>query len=40
MCGATSFQTVLRLPALLDGLEPMLAAEVDGDPATAVEQPG
>ena len=36
---ATSFQTVLSLPSLIDGLVPMLAAAVDGDPATAVEQP-
>jgi iron complex transport system substrate-binding protein len=36
---ATSFQTVLSLPSLLDGLVPMLAAAVDGDPATEVEQP-
>lgn len=34
--GATSFVTVLSLPYLLDGLVPMLAAAVDGDPATAV----
>jgi len=33
---ATSFQTVLSLPILLDGLVPMLAAAVDGDPATPV----
>jgi iron complex transport system substrate-binding protein len=37
--GATSFQTVLSVPVLLDGLVPMLAAAVDGDPATVVEQP-
>ena len=37
--GATSFQTVLSLPVLIDGLVPMLAAAVDGDPATVVEQP-
>ena len=36
---ATSYQTVLSLPTLVDGLVPMLAAAVDGDPATAVEQP-
>ena len=35
---ATSFVTVLSLPYLLDRLVPMLAAAVDGDPATAVEQ--
>ncbi len=34
--GATSFVTVLSLPYLLDELVPMLAAAVDGDPATAV----
>jgi iron complex transport system substrate-binding protein len=34
--GATSFVTVLSLPFLLDGLVPMLAAAIDGDPATAV----
>lgn len=36
---ATSYQTVLSVPTLLDDLVPMLAAAVDGDPATAVEQP-
>jgi iron complex transport system substrate-binding protein len=36
---ATSYQTVLSLPSLVDGLVPMLAAAVDGDPATAVRQP-
>jgi iron complex transport system substrate-binding protein len=39
--GATSFVSVLSLPYLLDGLVPMLAAAVDGDPATvppAVEE--
>ena len=35
---ATSFVTVLSLPYLLDHLVPKLAAAVDGDPATAVEQ--
>jgi iron complex transport system substrate-binding protein len=34
--GATSFVTVLSLPYLLDGLTPMLAAAIDGDPATTV----
>jgi iron complex transport system substrate-binding protein len=34
--GATSFVTVLSLPYLLDSLVPMLAAAVDGDPATVV----
>jgi iron complex transport system substrate-binding protein len=37
--GATSFQTVLSVPVLIDGLVPMLAAAVDGDPATVVEPP-
>jgi iron complex transport system substrate-binding protein len=37
--GATSFQTVLSLPVLIEGLVPMLAAAVDGDPATVVEPP-
>ena len=37
---ATSFQSVLSLPMLLDGLVPMLAAAVDGDPATLVLQAG
>jgi iron complex transport system substrate-binding protein len=32
--GATSFVSVLSLPYLLEGLVPMLAAAVDGDPAT------
>lgn len=31
---ATSVQTVLSLPFLLDGLVPKLAAAIDGDPAT------
>jgi iron complex transport system substrate-binding protein len=35
---ATSFVTVLSLPYLLDHLVPKLAAAVDGDPATVVEQ--
>lgn len=34
--GATSFVSVLSLPSLLDELVPMLAAAVDGDPATEV----
>ncbi len=34
--GATSFVTVLSLPYLLEGLTPMLAAAIDGDPATSV----
>jgi iron complex transport system substrate-binding protein len=38
--GATSFQTVLSLPVLLDEMVPMLAAAVDGDPATPVEHGG
>ena len=33
---STSFVTILSLPFLLDNLVPMLAAAVDGDPATAV----
>ena len=37
---ATSFQTVLSLPLLLDGIVPMLSAAVDGDPATLVLQAG
>jgi iron complex transport system substrate-binding protein len=37
---ATSFQTVLSLPLLLDGIVPMLAAAVDGDPITQVLQAG
>ncbi len=32
--GATSFVSVLSLPFLLDGLVPMLAAAIDGDPNT------
>ncbi len=38
--GATSFVTVLSLPYLLDGIVPMLAAAVDGDPATEVPESG
>ncbi|MET0909773.1 MAG: iron-siderophore ABC transporter substrate-binding protein [Ilumatobacteraceae bacterium] len=34
--GATSFVTVLSLPFLLEGIVPMFAAAIDGDPATAV----
>jgi hypothetical protein len=37
---ATSFQTVLSLPTLLDGLVSMVAAAVDGDPGTLVLEPG
>jgi iron complex transport system substrate-binding protein len=29
-----AFNTVLSLPFLLDGVEPMLEAATDGDPAT------
>ncbi|MFE4170571.1 iron-siderophore ABC transporter substrate-binding protein [Streptomyces sp. NPDC056909] len=36
---ALSMGTVLSLPYALDRLAPMLAAAVDGDPATKVEQP-
>lgn len=36
---ALSMGTVLSLPYAMDRLEPMLAAAVDGDPATKVEQP-
>lgn len=38
--GATSFVTVLSIPFLLDGLVPMLAAAIDGDPATVVPPSG
>lgn len=34
---ATSFQTVLSVPVLIEGLVPKLAAAVDGDPATATD---
>jgi iron complex transport system substrate-binding protein len=37
---ATSFQTVVSLPFLLDGMVPMLAAAVDGDPTTPVDAAG
>jgi iron complex transport system substrate-binding protein len=35
---ASSFVTVLSLPFLLDGLVPMLADAIDGDPATEVKR--
>lgn len=38
--GATSFVSVLSIPYLLDGIVPMLAAAVDGDPATEVPPSG
>lgn len=38
--GATSFVSVLSMPFLLDGLVPMLAAAVDGDPSTEVPEAG
>lgn len=34
---ATSFQSVLSVPYLLDGLVPRLAAAADGDPATSTD---
>jgi iron complex transport system substrate-binding protein len=34
LAAATSMQTVLSLPFLIDGLSPKLAAALDGDPAT------
>lgn len=37
--GALGFASVLSLPYLLDQAVPMLAAAVDGDPATKVQQP-
>jgi iron complex transport system substrate-binding protein len=37
---ATSFLSVLSLPFMLDGLVPQLAAAVDGDPATAIDEAG
>lgn len=36
--GALSFSTVLSLPYAVDELVPLLAAAVDGDPATTVER--
>jgi len=33
---ALAFSSVLSLPFLLDGLVPMLAAAIDGDPTTEV----
>ncbi|MGQ0679851.1 MAG: iron-siderophore ABC transporter substrate-binding protein [Actinomycetota bacterium] len=36
IAAATSFQTVLSLPFLIDALTPRLAAALDGDPATDV----
>lgn len=37
--GALGFASVLSLPFLLDEAVPTLAAAIDGDPATKVEQP-
>jgi iron complex transport system substrate-binding protein len=37
--GALGFSSVLSFPYLLDEAVPMLAAAVDGDPATKVQQP-
>lgn len=34
--GALTWATVLSIPFALDALVPMIAAAVDGDPATAV----
>ncbi len=34
VASATSMQTALSLPFLLDALVPMLAAAIDGDPST------
>ncbi len=36
---AMSFVTVLSIPFLLDGIVPMMATAIDGDPATVVEHP-
>ena len=37
--GALGYASPLSLPFLLDEAAPQLAAAVDGDPATKVEQP-
>ena len=37
--GALGFASAISLPYLLDEAEPQLAAAVDGDPGTKVEQP-
>ena len=37
--GALGFASALSLSYLLDEAEDQLAAAVDGDPATAIEQP-
>ena len=37
--GALGFSSPLSLPFLIDEAVPQLAAAVDGDPKTAVEQP-
>lgn len=34
LAAAVGFSTVLSLPYALEGLLPMLAAAIDGDPAT------
>lgn len=36
--GAMSFVTVLSLPFLIDGVVPLMATAIDGDPATVVER--